>query len=79
MNKEIKEAKDEGQGLVQMYQAGFLDGVKFCRKNPFIFTKHQLESSDKKSFLLVSEACKKAFEVRFIKKIQKNLNKNGSE
>ena len=61
-NKEIEEAKDIGQGMVQMYQAGFLDGYNHS-------------NSQNKKFRDIKDLCKKAFEKRFVKELQKLLGK----
>ena len=54
--KEITQAKDDARALLEMYQAGFLDGTG-------------------KKWDDVKENCKKAFEFRFINKVQKKLKK----
>lgn len=60
MNKG-KIALVEAEGLIQMYQAGFLDG----------FRHHLVNKLDKNTTLNV--ACKRAFENRFAKKIQRKI------
>ena len=59
-----KENADIGQGLVQMYQAGFLDGALYIGK-----ITHKCFKTDMKNKSM-QENCKKAFEIRFVNKLQ---------
>ena len=61
MNK-LQLAEAERAALIEMYKAGFLDG--------FNWTK-----AKNRKFKEVQHLCKKAFEFRFIKKIQRGLKK----
>jgi hypothetical protein len=56
MESKLTEAEVQQSALIQMYQAGFLDGRKA------------------KDFTKVAQECKKCFELRFIKRIQKGVN-----
>lgn len=58
----INEAKMDGTALIQMYQAGYLDGVNRGRN-----VKKQ------KFYRDIVKDCKKAFEFRFVNKIQSKL------
>lgn len=61
-NKELNEAKMDGFGLIQMYQSGFLDGVNHNRPTKkYIFWDE------------IKEACLKAFEFRYVNKINKAI------
>lgn len=50
-------AEQEASGLIQMYQAGFLDGFNWTKGKDRKFEK-------------IKEICKKAFEFRFMKKLK---------
>lgn len=58
------EARQAGQDYIQFYQAGFRDACE-------IYAQVKLKS--KWQFKKVNEECKKAFELRFIKKIGAKL------
>jgi len=61
----LKEAQQAGQDLIQMYQAGFMDGFNNRRYAPATFQK-------------IRDKCKKAFDKRFRQKIMKQVKKNGN-
>ena len=65
VDDELKENNDIGQGLVQMYQAGFLDGWNFRVKQ---LKEHR--KTEKPIYTQIMDECKKAFEFRFVNKLQ---------
>jgi len=66
---EVDEIEEEGRALVEMYQAGYLDGFIDAGR-----TKYNKFSTDYKN-PRVRKACRKAFERRFAKKVQKEIDK----
>lgn len=69
MKKQTKQQTiNNSQGLMQMYQAGYLDCWKKLKKD-------QMRS--KKSWKEYNLACMNSFEKRFIKKINKIIKKKG--
>lgn len=67
MASDLDIAKQEGQDLTQMYQAGFIDGY---------YTKHPILNNAKKRIKYISEQCKKCFELRFMNKINVKVVEN---
>ncbi len=61
-NKEIKQASEDGKDMIQFYQAGFLDGFN-CEKEKI--TKWRK----------LKKKCLKAFEIRFVCKLQGAIKK----
>jgi len=62
MISKLTEAEQEQRALIQMYQAGFLDGVNAYRKK-------------NKLFVEIGDKCKRAFEHRYIKAMDKGVKK----
>jgi hypothetical protein len=66
VQKEVaQEAIQTKHGLIEMYQAGFLDGYKFHAKS---------HATDKGIWGKIAKDSKRYFEKRFFKKINKRLN-----
>jgi len=61
--KRLIQAEEERRALLEMYQAGFLDGYNTRTTYKHRFTK------------TIQKECFKAFEFRFVKSIQEALNK----
>lgn len=58
--EEIANAKNDAEALIQMYQAGFLDG-------------YNRASGKHKIFSQIVDMCKRSFERRFVRKIEKKM------
>lgn len=70
MNPLNENLKSDATSLIQMYQAGYLDGYIFNKK---------INLTEKELWKTIREDCKNAFEFRFIDKMNKatNTRRNG--
>ena len=63
---ELQNNVDNAKGLVSMYQAGFLDGYIFRSKG---------HPTYKATWGKIKDNCMKQFELRFMKKVNKQIRK----
>ena len=62
-NKELAQAEQDRHALIEMYQAGFYDGYNSNKIIPSKFNQK------------IRKKCIKAFELRFVKRLQNQINK----
>jgi hypothetical protein len=66
MENEKKEAIERTQALIEMYQAGFLDGYVCFKSKRGFWNKEKVWAE-------IRHKCREQFDFRFMKRLKKNL------